>query len=520
MNLDILPKDKLQLKRIHAIIKRTSESGILFIGTDTARLALAFQAYLTTDNTILFDIKASKKQQRPNEILRPIVFNKFDAFKKEYFYIVNIFQENLLDDETQHDIVHHMQFNRDIIYRYGLKLIVILPIDTLEYLKIYGSDLHSTAKFSYNFIDHAIPNMPSVIKDEKLKKRISEYEAYLKNDVQHDTILYDLSFAVGQEAYDISDFSTALEYWQKALTFADSQSKQANTLGNIGLVYHNLGQLNKALEYHQQSLVIKNELGSQSAEAITLGNIGSVYYSLGQWDKALEYHQQSLMIEKELGSRSGEADTLGNIGLVYYSLGQLDKALEYHQQSLSIRKKLGSRSGEANSLGNIGLVYYSLGQLDKALEYLQQSLSIKKELGSRSSEADTLGNIGMVYHRLDKLDKALEYHQQSLAIEKELGRRSGEANSMDNIGLVYNDLGQLDKALEYHQEALKIAHQSGYIHFEAQIHKNLAVTYQKQHDLQNAKIHYNKAQHIYEAMNLEKKAEEIGQSLSNLNNFE
>ncbi|WP_353737611.1 MULTISPECIES: tetratricopeptide repeat protein, partial [unclassified Microcystis] len=64
--------------------------------------------------------------------------------------------------------------------------------------------------------------------------------------------------------------------------------------------------------------------------------LGNVYYSLGEYQKAIEFHQQSLAITREIGDRGGEAASYNNLGTVYRSLGEYQKAIEFYQQSLAI----------------------------------------------------------------------------------------------------------------------------------------------------------------------------------------
>ena len=95
----------------------------------------------------------------------------------------------------------------------------------------------------------------------------------------------------------------------------------------MGDTYRNLEQYQKAIESHQQALVIYQELGDSHGEAISLNSLGVAYKSLGQYEKAIEYHQQALIIYQELGDsseerlrqRNGVADSLGNLGDAYGS---------------------------------------------------------------------------------------------------------------------------------------------------------------------------------------------------------
>ncbi|WP_414530450.1 tetratricopeptide repeat protein, partial [Nodularia chucula] len=131
------------------------------------------------------------------------------------------------------------------------------------------------------------------------------------------------------------------------------------SLISLGNAYNDLGQYQRAIEFHQQSLEISREIGDRSGEGISLGSLGNAYLSLGEYQRAINFHQQSLEISREIGDRRGEGNSLGNLGNAYNSLGQYQRAIDFHQQSLDIKGKIGDRRGEGNSLGNLGNAYNS-----------------------------------------------------------------------------------------------------------------------------------------------------------------
>ena len=115
-------------------------------------------------------------------------------------------------------------------------------------------------------------------------------------------------------------------------------------------------------------------------EGSTLNNIGAVYDSLGQYSEALDYYDQSLFIKREIGGRDGEGGTLNNIGGIYGNLGQYRKALEYYEQSLVISREIGDRAGEGNTLNNIGWLLEITEEPELAIIFLKQSVNIYEEI--------------------------------------------------------------------------------------------------------------------------------------------
>ena len=89
----------------------------------------------------------------------------------------------------------------------------------------------------------------------------------------------------GNDLYYDGEWNQALKCWERANEiYEELGDKQgiSNTLGNIGIVYRNMGKLAQALEHYEKSLTIKEELGDKQGISNTLDNIGNVYQNMGE----------------------------------------------------------------------------------------------------------------------------------------------------------------------------------------------------------------------------------------------
>jgi tetratricopeptide (TPR) repeat protein len=77
-----------------------------------------------------------------------------------------------------------------------------------------------------------------------------------------------------------------------------------------------------------------------------LGNLGLAYSALGQVEKAIDYYEQALAIAREIGHRQGEGNRLGALGLAYNALGQVEKARNYLEHSLAIFEEIKSPNAD------------------------------------------------------------------------------------------------------------------------------------------------------------------------------
>jgi tetratricopeptide (TPR) repeat protein len=235
------------------------------------------------------------------------------------------------------------------------------------------------------------------------------------------------------------EWVTALQAGLAAARGLEHRRDEGAFLGNLGLAYSALGQVERAIEYHEQALTISREIGDRRGEGNHLGNLGLAYRALGQVERAIEYHEQALAISREIGDRRIEGNALGNLGTAYRVLGQVERAIEYHEQALTISREIGDRRGEGIDLGNLGLAYSALGQVERAIEYYQQALAISREIGDRRNEENWLGNLGNAYSALGQVERAIEYYEQALTIDREIGDRRGEALDSWNLGLLYEE---------------------------------------------------------------------------------
>ncbi len=72
-----------------------------------------------------------------------------------------------------------------------------------------------------------------------------------------------------------------------------------------------------------------------------LRTVGLAHHRLGEVEKAIGYHEQALVISREIGDRRGEGSDLGNLGLAYAGVGEVEKAAALLQQAKVIGEQIG-----------------------------------------------------------------------------------------------------------------------------------------------------------------------------------
>ncbi|HEY0429807.1 MAG TPA: CHAT domain-containing protein [Pyrinomonadaceae bacterium] len=230
-------------------------------------------------------------------------------------------------------------------------------------------------------------------------------------------------------------------------------------LAEMGEIFRQTGEMQKAVELEERSLMLAREVGNREHEGTALNNLGVDYKELGDYEKGILYLTQALDIQRETSDKRGEAIVLNNLGGCYLLGGDLAKAEALYEQSIVLRRLFKDRRGEGNVLNNLGQVYARGDNPRKAVEYLEQALSIRRELGDKTGEAITLRNLATSFRALGEQAKAVEYYEQANALAKKLGDRRVEAESAYGLALAERGQGNLQKAIETVESGLALIEQ-------------------------------------------------------------
>lgn len=254
----------------------------------------------------------------------------------------------------------------------------------------------------------------------------------------------------------------ALEKFQEVIAISKiKQDKVWEVVAVVssGLIYEQLGEMQKSLDFYHKGLQISREIGNREYVAASLNNLGNNYRMLGEYEQSIFYLSQALTIDREINDRQGEAIVLNNLANCYLLLGNLAKAEELQQQSLTIRREIKDRRGEGNSLNNLGLVFARRGEDEKAIDVFGQALKLRREIGDRQGEATTLRNLGRSFWNQNNKTKAAENFAESNKIAKQLGDRRVEADTFYWLARVERESGNLPKAIENIENGLAIIEQ-------------------------------------------------------------
>ncbi len=167
----------------------------------------------------------------------------------------------------------------------------------------------------------------------------------------------------------------------------DEQGLEAKKTGNVILA----NQLfDEAMKYHQASLKIELESGFPSGITSSYTNIGKVYKDKGDLNKALEFYLKGLEAGKEKADKKLISQTLTNIGIIYLHLGELQKAKDYCEQGLSISKQLGTKIESRSATETLWRINKKLGDYKSALIMYEEFNTLNDSIQSDENKKDII----------------------------------------------------------------------------------------------------------------------------------
>lgn len=269
--------------------------------------------------------------------------------------------------------------------------------------------------------------------------------------------------ALGKALHWTGDLGGALEALQKAIALqkVSDNLNLATSLGRIGEVHFDLGQLDLAGASFEQELALLQSTGQAARTARALRHLSLVYSARGRFDQALLKLDQALVLQRAAGDLRGEGETLADLGRIHLALGQYEVAVQTLHQALGIWQRLKNPAGEAETLQRLGYAYHAMGQLDDADQVFMRSIVIGRKIQSRSGIADSLEGMAVIQMTRSRPQEALELVSEALMLRREMRQRGGEAKALLLLGNVKVALGEVGQALERSNQALSIYREIG-----------------------------------------------------------
>lgn len=235
---------------------------------------------------------------------------------------------------------------------------------------------------------------------------------------------------------------------------------------NMGLLYHENGNLKQAEQYYKRVLKESVFVGDEveTVVATTYNNLATLYMDIEKWKHAEEMLKKAISIKESLPDEPpvGIATLYDNLGTVYQELEQYPKAVSAYEKAQEILHLCGYGRSEDQAINyeHLGDLYSEMVDYVQAEEYMIKALDLWRTCFGENSidTANAYRALGLLYRNTARYDKAIEHLTASLNINKATGNDAleGAAKAHSALGKTYVELGDFDSAETCYRQALSI----------------------------------------------------------------
>ena len=201
----------------------------------------------------------------------------------------------------------------------------------------------------------------------------------------------------GEIYYQNRDYHKAIECLESSLDLMEGPLKLDTNLARcynaLGNCYYGLGRPEKALEFYNKALKMREELSGSDYHydmPVYKNQIGTVHEDKGEYEEAVKCYKDALELLEELKCLGYEDEALfrRNLANVYVRQEKYKEAEEEAEKAFKIRLKiLGNHPDTVRSLFQLGVIQANLATYDKALDFFLKAWKMEKLLGAGNQSA-------------------------------------------------------------------------------------------------------------------------------------
>lgn len=188
----------------------------------------------------------------------------------------------------------------------------------------------------------------------------------------------------------------------------------------------------KNRQYPQAKLHLENALSAKPDYADALVNLGNLYWNLDDQDKAIEYYRKAIALD------SSFPEAHANLGNVLRKKRDFATAIDHFKKAIALRPAY------ADAWNNLGLTYGDLGEQEKAMQAFKHAISLNEK------HPEAWANLGGSLYLKKNYAKALD------CVEKANLLFGDNAYVQTVLAMAGQEVGDFDVARKAYRQASRL----------------------------------------------------------------
>ncbi len=256
------------------------------------------------------------------------------------------------------------------------------------------------------------------------------------------------------EAY--AAFSKALEAYD-LLTDSEGACKALNA---IGAYFHEISQLDKAIDYYMQSLDRARKYKLQYRELVAMTNIGELCLSLGNPKEGLDYLLKAYELQNDQILPELSTVILLNIAQAFLELGNFSLAQEFGEKAYVISTDAKDLVNAAEVKEVLARIAISEEKYDEAEQHLKEALRLASKTESPRLRGQLLIAHGEMLLERNRVEEAVSSLHEAIELCETTKSKNKLYKAYENLARAMETLGDFPKALDAYKK---------YSHFRTEV---------------------------------------------------
>ncbi|HET8853896.1 MAG TPA: tetratricopeptide repeat protein, partial [Ktedonobacteraceae bacterium] len=304
--------------------------------------------------------------------------------------------------------------------------------------------------------------------------------------------------ARGQAYETLGDFERACSDYERALATAHTASDgvmQWRSMMALGFLWA-ARDYTQAGAWFRRASELAEKLDASTLRARSLNRFGNWLANTGQIEEALQAHQEALRIFEEQQDTQGMAESFDLLGPTYGMRGDRVKAVGHIGQAIALFRTLGDSQSLISSLamraiqsmpGSSTTTFCPLRTRDACVHDAEEALRLARHIDSRLGQAFAEAALAHTLLSFGEFGPALSHAKAALRIASEIEHRQWMVSSYFALGNIYLLLlGPDTKAMTALEAGLSLARELGSTFWIVTLVADLGRTYLLKHNLPQA----------------------------------
>ena len=229
----------------------------------------------------------------------------------------------------------------------------------------------------------------------------NEFE-YEKIDLEYrKSILYFKKGLYNEEIQNLEDLL------KSRINFSNSDQLKflKNSINqNLAIAYKTQGKFEKSLQMLKDVSLVYQKFAPCTAYVRCLSATGLIYQDIGDLDKGLEFQFKGLDVCNKIDDKQIISLLYTNIASIYNEMGEIDQGLEYALKSYELKLQIGNYYSLGLICGNLSQLYKQKGIKDLALDFMKEAFGFFERINHKQY---------MVFTLLDLIELTVNYNSDN-----------------------------------------------------------------------------------------------------------